>query len=636
MGPGGFQTRSADFAGARGQSTLDCLFGQNRAFLVAVGLSWAGAAFGLSVNADGPAGVLRLKILDAASGQPSPCTVAILDATGRVVTNGESFASGIRSDGPLEIPLPPGPTRVTVSRGFEFRAVERSLTVPANAAVDVAIRLERVVDLRRLGWFAGDSHVHMLHGERTVPVTFDDVALAARAEDLQYLSLAQAWSEPSPTPERLASELAQRSTPDCVLAWNLEAPKNYYHGDAARCLGHCWTLGLNGRTRDGRDVIQLLLQASAHDYEVDKPACANFESHNLIHACGGAVFYTHPARWWIGPWGGQAGYPRQESMRVSNLAVELPLDVLAGPTFDGMDLITTGGEFEANKSAFAVWALLLNHGYRLAGTASSDACFDRRGGAVPGVVRTYTHLDGPFSVPAVAAAMKAGRNFATSGPLLLASVDETPPGSSFPADGSSRRLHVQAWASGTDRGGLTRLEVMRNGVLHRRLPLTPGAASADAVMDLRETGDAWYCVRAFGSDPRRQRAISGAFFFGEPTDQRPKPVPARIHAVMEDASTGARLAGVLTEVCFEGLVPRDGATHAVAQGACDLEIPATFRLRASSDGYRPVTLSPYLDNPSLLGFITGLTAEDLGRWETFEHVRQALGDISLTFRLEKE
>jgi hypothetical protein len=47
----------------------------------------------------------------------------------------------------------------------------------------------------------------MLHGERTVPVSFDFVATTARAEDLHYLSLAQAWDLPEATPEALEGQL---------------------------------------------------------------------------------------------------------------------------------------------------------------------------------------------------------------------------------------------------------------------------------------------------------------------------------------------------------------------------------------------------------------------------------------------
>ena len=83
------------------------------------------------------------------------------------------------------------------------------------------------------------------------------VALTARAEDLQYLSLAQAWQLPDPTPAALEAELWPRSTPNCTLTWNLEAPKNYYQGDAARCLGHCWTLGMKSRTPEGVNLVRV-------------------------------------------------------------------------------------------------------------------------------------------------------------------------------------------------------------------------------------------------------------------------------------------------------------------------------------------------------------------------------------------
>ncbi|MCB1129328.1 MAG: hypothetical protein KDM81_22700, partial [Verrucomicrobiae bacterium] len=184
----------------------------------------------------------------------------------------------------------------------------------------------------------------MIHGERTVPVCFEEVALAAGAEDLHYLSLSHAWQLADPTPEALDGILQPLSRPDCQLTWNLEAPKNYHLGDAGRCLGHCWGLGVRGRTTDGANVIPLLLDASAADYESTKPPYANFESHRLIHEQGGAVFYTHPLRWWTGSWGGHGGYPVREQMRISNMAVELPLDVLVGPTFDGLDVITGAGE----------------------------------------------------------------------------------------------------------------------------------------------------------------------------------------------------------------------------------------------------------------------------------------------------
>ena len=576
---------------------------------------------------------LHTKILSAETRQPVACTVTIIDATGRTVTDGEGLRGGFRSTGAFTRLLPPGPTKIRVIRGPEFRAVEREIALRAGEISRIEVTLERQVDLRRRGWFAGDSHDHMIHGEKTVAVDFDQVALAARAEDLQYLSVGHAWALDDPTPERLEAELARRSTPDCVLTWNLEAPKNYYQGDAGRCLGHCWSLGLRGRTPTGGDVIAMLLQASAGDYESQKPSFANFESHALIHAQGGSVFYTHPARWWTGPWGGEGGYPKQEQMRVSNMAVELPLDVLAGPTFDGLDVITGAGEFAANQKSFELWSLLLNRGYRLAATASSDACFDRPGDAVPGAARLYTFMEGGFSIAAAARAAAQGRTFATTGPLLVVSVDGRPPGSSYPADGHPHEMRLEAWSSGAATGGLARVEILRNGQPFQQHVLGNQPSSFQTNLTIPENHTSWYCVRVFGSNEERQRAISGAFFFDGKPWRASEPVKARVRVRVVEAGSGRALDATLTEVNYLGTQPQPGAKHRLPGGSGELTIPATARLRADVVGFEPVTLSPFFDHPALVETVTRLEDQDLLDWRTFERIQDLLGEVTLTFRL---
>ena len=574
-------------------------------------------------------------VIDARTGKSSPCTVTIVDANGKRVVETESFSGGFRCDGHFTKRLPVGRTSLRVSRGFEVRAVEQTIEIPADQSVQVTIPLERIVDLRQRGWYGGDSHVHMNHGEKTIPTDFDYVALTARAEDLQYMSLAQSWTLENPTPERLEAELGSRSRPECLLTWNLEAPKNYYRGDAGRCLGHCWMLGVRGRTGEGVNVIDALLRASAHDYESEKPSYANFESHQLIHDQGGAVFYSHPARWWTGSWGGQSGYPRQERMRVSNMAVELPLDTLIGPTYDGLDLITGPAEFEANEMSFKLWCLLLNHGYRLAGTGSSDACFDRVGGGIPGVVRTYTYVGKDFSLPKVTRATAQGATFVSSGPLLLVTEEGRPPGSVFRADGKSRRLRIEAWPSGTDSQGLTRVELLRNGQPVLTNLFSPPVLSFKTNLPLADVESAWYCVRAYGCDPQRQRAISGAFYFESKDRPVPSAVPCRVRVKLLDISTGEKMAGSVSEDSFYGTISHLGKKHPVRDGEAIVAIAGTTRLRAEASGYESQTLSPFLDNPGLLDFITGLSTEDLVNWETFERVRGLLGETTLTFHLRK-
>jgi hypothetical protein len=591
---------------------------------------WSAALIAVGQDA-----IVHGTIKDAATGRLSPCTVSIVDANGNLVVENDSFRSGFRCAGEFTRPLPAGQTRIRITRGFEIQGVEKELDLATGGETNVTFVLLRNIDLRKRGWFAGDSHVHMLHGERAVPVTFDFVALTARAEDLQYVSLAQAWNLARPTPEMLEAELRPRSAPDCLLTWNLEAPKNYYKGDAGRCLGHCWNLGMRGRTTEGANVIQALLDASAWDYESEKPTYLNFESHRLIHAQGGAVFYTHPARWWLGAWGGKGGYPRMDQMRVSNMAVELPLDTVLGPTFDGLDVITGPGEFEANEKAFQLWALLLNHGYRLAATGSSDACFDRPGGAIPGVPRTYTFVPGQFSLPKITQATAAGHTFATTGPLLLATLDGKPPGSVFRSGNKEHVLAIEGWASGDSFGGLDRLELLRNGQPDKLITFSNEPTCIRTNLTIRESERAWYCLRLSASGPKRKVAITSAFYFEDEHYRPPEPVSVRVDARIVDADTQAPLSGSLIEVAYLGTLAHDSKRVGFGGGRETLIIPGTIRLRAEVRGYAPAVLSPILENARLMAFITQLTDGDLLDWKTFERVRQESSKVELLFKLRK-
>ncbi len=578
--------------------------------------------------------LLRGTIVDAATGAPSACTVFLTDVQGKVITESESFKNGFRCGGTFEKRLPAGRTRIRITRGFETRAESCEWLLQPGTTTNVTFALTRAVDLRSRGWFAGDSHAHMIHGERTILVGFDFVALSSRAEDLSYLSLTHAWQMDRPTPEKLEAECARHSTPECALTWNLEAPKNYYRGNAGACLGHCWTLGLRGRTADGADVIPLLQRASAGDYQSEKTTYANFESQALIHAQGGAAFYSHPMRWWMGAWGGLGGFPKQERMRVSNMAVELPLDTLLGPTYDGLDVFTSGGEAAANDKAFRLWSLLLNHGYRVAATASSDACFDRPGGAVPGSARTYTYLgQEPFSFSAIARATAAGRTFATTGPLLLTGVDGLPPGGTIPADGKAHTFRIDAWPSGKDSAGLKQAEIFRNGQpFYTELFKTPLPVWQTNLV-LRETESAWYCVRLTGG-AQGGRAVSGAFFFDPVPYRPPPPAACRLRVRVIDAADGRSLDATLTEVLDSASVPRDGPRHWVSGGQGALVVPGTVRLRADAPGYVPLTRSPILDSPALVDAMTRLDDNALLKWETFENVRALLANLELTFKLK--
>ena len=386
--------------------------------LLAVIVMWLCSAASL-VASQSEKGLIVGRVLDAQTGQVAPCTVTIRTSEGAILVENASFKGGFRSIGLFEKAVPPGATVISISKGFDFVAVERHVNLYAGKRTELTFQLQRRTPLLNQGWYCGDNHAHMIHGEQKVTVDFPYVALAARAEGLDYLSLAQQWNIPQATPDQLETACTRVSTPDFKLTWNMEAPKNYWRGDVSKCLGHGWTLAMRGYTSDGRDAIQDLTRMSAWDYEREKPSTPNFESHRLIHALGGIVSYTHPCRWWWGRWGGKGSYPLEEAKFISNLAQELPYDTVVGPTYDTIDILMQPHERAANERAQQLWYMLLNQGYRIPATGSSDRTFDNEGRGVPGRIRVYSRLDGEFTIPRVAESIKAGRNFVTSGPLLV-------------------------------------------------------------------------------------------------------------------------------------------------------------------------------------------------------------------------
>lgn len=567
--------------------------------------------------------------MDADTRAVVPATVAITGSDGKVVTDHPSYQAGFRSNGQFEKELPEGETSIVVTRGFDYLPVRRKFSLRAGERRTEEFLLRRRSPLRREGWYVGDNHAHMIHGERNTLVDFAYVALAGRAEGLDYLGVAQAWNLERVTPEELERATRAVSTPDFTLTWNLEAPKNYYGGDAARCLGHGWTVGMRGRTADGRDAVAELLELSAHDYESEKPPTANFESHALIHSLGGIVSYTHPARWWRGAWGGKGGYPAQRDQFISNMAVELPLDTVCGPTYDSIDILMPTHEARANAEALKLWFLLLNKGYHMAASASSDATFDNPGRGIPGKVRIYTRLDGGPEMARIAAAIQAGRSFVTSGPLLELTVGRNGSGDVVALPADAQKARVRAWAD-----VLTRVELIRNGTVVRTFAVGPAQREFTAEFDIRETERAWYVARCFGKDAS-EVAITNPVWFEQKGWKAPAPARARIVASVVDAASGTALDGsieILRMVGKEAVVERMAA---VSRGKATLETAGTARLRVSVPGYRPLTRSVFLDSPELLEFVTRMRPEQLTDWATFEKIRKLLGAVKLEFRMER-
>jgi hypothetical protein len=137
-----------------------------------------------------------------------------------------------------------------------------------------------------------------------------------------------------------------------------------------------------------------------------------------------------------------------------------------------------------------VYYRFLNCGFRLPVSAGSASGVK----AAPlGYNRVYVKLDRPFSYDGWFRALKAGRSFATNGPMLFLTVGSAEPGETLrlPADGRRRvRIHAEVLS----RQPMDRLEVIFKGrTIHTARG--GGRLTADLTIDVTEAG--WFAARAF-------------------------------------------------------------------------------------------------------------------------------------------
>lgn len=136
---------------------------------------------------------LRVKDVD---GKPTTASFLIRDSAGRVYPSpakrlAPDFAFHpqiYRKDGET-VKLPPGQYTFTVTRGPEYLAPARPITIPDRKKHEESFQLARWVDPSTLGWWSGDHHIHAAgcahYTNPTEGVHAPDMARHCQGEDLK-------------------------------------------------------------------------------------------------------------------------------------------------------------------------------------------------------------------------------------------------------------------------------------------------------------------------------------------------------------------------------------------------------------------------------------------------------------------
>jgi hypothetical protein len=129
------------------------------------------------------------------------------------------------------------------------------------------------------------------------------------------------------------------------------------------------------------------------------------------HAQGGLTGFPHP-------------YLRAPATPGSAASTLIALDAALGLG----DYYDIGALYSDELGSAGFYYRLLNAGFRIAATGGTDNFSDVWRDPPPGSARTYARVDGPLSVSSWLDAVRAGRTFMSTGPLLTFTVEGRQPG----------------------------------------------------------------------------------------------------------------------------------------------------------------------------------------------------------------
>jgi len=370
------------------------------------------------------------------------------------------------TSGVSEITVPAGLVEVDVMRGIENHFERRKVDVEADSTTHLTIRIVPLyigADAAP-NWVSGDVHVHMNYAGtyRNTPAHLIEQAAAENLGIVEDLVVNK--EQRIPDMAYFSPQIDPASTADRLLLHGQEFHTSYW--------GHLGLLNLKKNfILPGYAAYPNTAAASLY------PANANVA--DMAHEQGALVGYVHPFD----------SFPNPE--KDASLTAELPADV----ALRKVDYIEVVG-FSDHKSTAEVWYRLLNCGFHLPAAAGTDFMGNYASLRGPvGLNRVYVDVPfGPLKIETWLAEIKAGRTFATNGPLLDFWMGEQPVGGEVRLE---KQKNVRFSAELFSMVPIDHLQIVCNGKIAQELALNSDhtGAHVDGSIPLDTSG--WCVLRAF-------------------------------------------------------------------------------------------------------------------------------------------
>jgi TolB protein len=160
----------------------------------------------------------------------------------------------------------------------------------------------------------------------------------------------------------------------------------------------------------------------------------NAEPITFARGQGGAGYYVHPVSGTRTPF-------TDAGMNV------LPVALVADAAHGMVDLLEVVCLWSNSVGTTELWYRFLNAGFPVAPSGGTDVMLDFHRTMAVGTTRAYVRPEGPFNWSSYFAALKAGRSFVTTGPLLDLVVAEQQPGDVIAAGGREVRFTLGVYSA---------------------------------------------------------------------------------------------------------------------------------------------------------------------------------------------
>ena len=375
--------------------------------------------------------------------------------------------------GDCELRVPIGTYDVSISHGPEWDSVKQRIDVRHGADVDLKVQLHHVIDTP--GWISGDFHVHAAASlDSRVPMRDRVHQFVADGVDLIVSTDHNVIASYAPIVQELGvSALLATATGDEITT---------------KTWGHFGAFPLPAEEGElGHGAIPVGKRAPAEIFgDVRKRAPAALIDIHHPRLEHGAIGYFHLAEL-----DETTGVAKRPGFSMDFDAIE----VLNG--YQDADRRTLG-------KVLGDWVSFLDSGKHVAATGNSDThhlTFN-----LGGYPRNYVHIaDGPLDKldpAAVAAAVKAGHSYLTTGPIVDATIEGASLGDQVTVKGGhvSLALRVRAapWISTQQ---ITVIGPGGKDLAKRPCPTTANVVRFDDRIPLELPRDGYVIVRVDGDQP---------------------------------------------------------------------------------------------------------------------------------------